>query len=206
MLNIFAAKISTYGRVTAMTAEESSAPYRIVPTDARDPKHRERHPFAKTPAVEIDGIWIYETAAICQYIDDVFNEGQLQPKGVEARARMTQWISITNQYLYGSTEYGLVMPRLVVPRMGGLPREDLIEDALPTIAYQMAIVSNRLEESPYLAGRDFSLADIFMYVILDAVDLTPEGQMILAELLPLKHWLDKVGERESAIATRWQED
>ena len=203
MLTIYAPMISTYGRIVAMTAAEASLPWRIVPTEAASRENQMRHPFMKTPSVELNGLDLYESEAICQYIDDCCNASALQPEDPVQRARMTQWISIANQYLFPSTENGLVLPRLVVPLMGGAPREDLIEKALPTIAYQMTIVSNRLEESAHMAGPEVSLADIFMYCILRAVELTPEGDMIVSRLLPLRRWLRTIGVRKSAQETQW---
>ncbi len=203
MLTIYAPEISGYGRTVAIIAEEAGLSWRIEPTDARSDRHRQRHPFLKTPAVEIDGHQIYETIAICQYIDDVHNQGALQPTDPLARARMSQWISIINQYVFPATEYGLVMPRLIAPMMGREPREDLIEKALPTIAYQLTVVSNRLEEGPYLAGDSLSLADFFLFPIARAVDLTPEGGMILDRLLPLRTWIRRLEPRSSIAATRW---
>lgn len=202
-LIIYAPVISTYGRIAAMTAEEAGLAWENIPTHAGADEHRARHPFQKTPAVEIDGIQLYETIAVCQYVDDVYGTGQLQPADPLERARMSQWISIANAYVFPTTENGLVLPRLVVPMMGGTPREELIERALPTIAYQMSLVSNRLEESHYLASNRFSLADIFMYCILRAVQLTPEGRMIFDQLLPLKKWIGVVSNRDSAKATAW---
>ena len=203
LLKIYAPVISTYGRIAAMTAEEVGLAWENIPTHAEAPGHRARHPFLKTPAVEIDGHNLFETIAICQFIDDVYGEGGLQPADPLNRARMTQWVSIANAYVFPTTENGLVLPRLVVPMMGGQPREELIEQALPTIAYQMTVVSNRLEETPYLAGNGFSLADIFMYCILRAVQLTLEGRMIFDQLLPLKKWISVISTRDSAKATAW---
>ena len=202
-LKIYAPVISTYGRIAAMTAEEVGLAWENVPTHGEAAGHRARHPFQKTPAVEIDGHSLFETIAICQYVDDVYGGGGLQPTDPLDRARMTQWVSIANAYIFPTTENGLILPRLVVPMMGGQPREELIEQALPTIAYQMTLVSSRLEEAPYLAGNGFSLADIFMYCILRAVQLTPEGRMIFDQLLPLKKWIGVVSTRASAKATAW---
>lgn len=186
-----------------MVAEEAGLAWEIIPTDPSAPEHQARHPFGKAPAVELNGERFYESAAICQYIDDVYNDGALQPDEPLQRARMAQWISVANAYVFPTAEYGLVLPRLVVPMMGGEPREDLIEAALPKIAYQMTVVSNRLEEASYLAGPAVSLADLFMFGVLRPVQLTPEGRMIFERLLPLRRWVEKVGHRPSAAATRW---
>lgn len=203
MLTIYAPQISTYGRIVAMVAVEADLQWRQVPTDAASKENRQRHPFGKTPSVDIDGQHIYETVAICQYIDDVHNNGVLQPKDPLARASMSQWLSIANQYLFPSTEHGLVMPLLLVPLAGGVPRNDIVEQALPTIAYQMTIVSARLEESTYLAGEDISLADLFMWVIIKAAKMTAEGEAIIVQLLPLLRWFERIENRESITQTAW---
>ena len=203
MLTLYAPQISTYGRIVAMVAFEAGLDWQHVPTDSKSKENRQRHPFGKTPSVDIDGQHIYESVAICQYIDDVHNDGALQPKDPFARARMSQWLAIANQYLFPSTEHGLVMPLLLVPLGGGLPRHDIVEQALPTIAYQMAIVSTRLEEAPYLAGEDISLADLFMWVIIKAAKMTDEGNAIVSQLLPLLRWFERIEKRESVSRTAW---
>ena len=203
MLTIYAPQISTYGRIVAMVAFEADLPWQQVPTDADSRENRQRHPFGKTPSVDLDGQHFYESVAICQYIDDVYNDGTLQPKEPVARARMTQWLSIANSYLFPSTEHGLVMPLLLVPLAGGVPRHDIVEKALPTIAYQMTIVNARLEESTYLAGEEISLADLFMWVIIKAAKMTREGDAIVSQLLPLLRWFERIEERDSVKRTAW---
>ena len=198
--------VSTYVRVASMAAEEAGLSWSVVPTATGTRETLTRHPFGKAPAAEIDGHRFYETVAICQYVDDVHNAGALQPLDPLDRARMSQWLSVANAYIFPATEQGLVLPRLVVPLMGGTPREDLIEKALPTIAYQMTIVSQRLEEASHLAGETYSLADLFMFVILRAVQMTGEGKMILEHLPPLRLWLDRIAERPSVAATAWPDE
>ena len=71
-MKIYGPVISTYVRIVTMTAEEAGVAYSIVPTAANAEEQRVRHPFLKAPAVEIDDQSMFETAAICQYIDDRF--------------------------------------------------------------------------------------------------------------------------------------
>jgi len=215
MLKIFVAQISTYGRIVATVAKEAGLAHQTIPTDSKDPKHRARHPFMRTPAVEIDGvtgadgvkgadgITMYESAAICAYIDDVFNGGALQPRDPLARARMRQWIAVADNYIFPLTEERLVLPRLVVPMMGRQPREDLIAEALPAIRYYLQVVEDRLAESPFLAGETFSLADINMYCMAVPVALTSEGRAILDNMDALQRWMAVCAMRPSLTATRW---
>jgi len=203
MLKIYVAEISTYGRIVATVAEEAGIAHETIPTDSKAPEHRARHPFMKTPAVEIDGVAMYESAAICPYIDDVYNGGALQPGDALARARMRQWMAINDSYVFPLTEERLTLPRLVVPMMGREPREDLIREALPAIRYYLQVVEDRLAAVPFLAGAAFSLADIFMYCTLVGVSLTDEGRAMLGETPSTARWMDVVATRPSLQATRW---
>jgi glutathione S-transferase len=207
MLRIYVAQISTYGRIVSTVAEAAGIKHETIPTDSKAPDHRARHPFMKTPAVEITDngqtIAMYESAAICPYIDDVYNNGDLQPSDPLERARMRQWIAVTDHYVFPLTEERLVLPRIVVPMMGREPREDLIREALPAIQYYIQVVEDRLQETPFLAGATFSLADIFMYCTMVAVSLTPEGNAMLAHMPGLRRWMQVCSMQPCLEATRW---
>lgn len=202
-LHIHGTIISTYSRIVQTVAEEAGISWTITGTPAGSAENRSRHPFRKVPTVEIDGLNLYESVAICQYIDNAHNGGALQPDDHAARAEMDRWIAVANNYLFPVAEHGLLMPRLAHRFLKTPLRSDIIEAALPEIARHLGIVCERVEESPYFAGPEFSLADIFVYCILRPVQMTSEGDHLIGQLLPLRHWLNKIGKRPSLVATRW---
>ena len=203
-LDIHAPEISTYGRIVAMVAEECGVTWRIVPTATGSPELRTMQPFGRSPAVRIDGEVLYESAAIAVYLDERGDHApRLQPADPLARARMWQWIGVANMYLFPLSEHGLVLPRLVHPLIGRAPDEAAIARALPQIAIHLDIVCERLETSRWLAGDAFSLADVFAWCVLRAVQRTPEGAELCRLRLPLARWLAVVARRPSAIATAW---
>ncbi len=203
-LHIHGTIISTYSRIVQTVAEEAGISWTITATPAGSAENRGRHPFRKVPTVEIDGLNLYESVSICQYIDNAHNGGALQPSEPATRAEMDRWISIANNYLFPVAEHGLLMPRLAHRFLKTPLRSDIIEAALPEIAEHLGIVCQRIEEAPYFAGTEFSLADIFVYCILRPVQMTSEGDNLIGQLLPLRHWLNKIGKRSSLIATRWE--
>ena len=91
----------------------------------------ERHPFAKVPAFEHNGFKLYEVCAIGRYVDEEFDGPSLQPEDVRDRARMTQIISILDNYTYPCTVGDLVIQRLVMPMLGNQPDEAAIAEVLP---------------------------------------------------------------------------
>lgn len=203
ILHIHGTVISTYTRIVQTVAEEAGIKWAITATPAQSEENKRRHPFQKVPTVEIDGLNLFESVAITQYIDSVYNDRALQPVDPKVRAEMDRWIAIANNYLFPTFEHGLLMPRLAHDYLKTPLRSDVIEAALPDIAHHLGIICDRIERSSHFAGPDFSLADIFIYCITRPVQLTPEGDNLIGQLLPLRHWLNRIGNRESLIATRW---
>jgi len=111
-LRLYCPQTSTYGRIAAITALECGLDFAVVPTATNSPEQLARHPFGKAPSAEIDGLKLYETAAICQYLDDRFNASALQGATLRERAYNVQWLSVANSYLFPISEFGLVLPRL----------------------------------------------------------------------------------------------
>lgn len=202
-LTLFGPIISTYGRIAQIIAYECGVEVSCVPVPNGSEECLRRHPFGKSPSAHIDGLDFFETAAIAQYLDDKFNEGGLQGAGLEQRARNIQWLSVANNYFFPISEHGLVLPRLVVPLMGGVPREDLIAKAIPQIAYCLDLFNNRLADSKFFSGSALLLSDLFLYPMIRAVYLTPEGRNLIDQMIPLKRWLGMIEARTSVTSTRW---
>ena len=193
--------LSTYTRSARMACEEKGVGYTLEAVDPSTPEHRGVHPFGKIPALRHGDFGLYETMAICRYVDEAFDGPPLQPAGVAGRALMMQWMSATLDYLYPAMIRKLVFERLVAPMHGRTADEALIAAALPEIADQARILDAVLGQSAFLAGDQASLADLFLYPILFYVNFTPEGRRVLDAAPALAAWLARLGERASAQAT-----
>lgn len=202
-LEIYGPTVSTFTRICAIVGAEAGLSWEIIPTGSGSKEMAAHHPFMRSPAVYIDGLHFYETPAICSYIDRAHNQGRLHADGHEGQARMWQWANIAAHYVFPITEERLVMPRVVAPLMGRAPNEEMIEQALPVIRYHLEIVAKRLGESAYLAGADISLADYFMYPVIEATCAAPEGRAMVADLPVLESWWQTLAQRRAIIETAW---
>lgn len=202
-LHIHGTVISTYTRIVQTVAEEAGVAWQITATPAQSEENKRRHPFQKVPTVSIDGLNLFESVAITQYIDNAHNNGGLQPSDPKVRAEMDRWVAIANNYLFPTFEHGLLMPYLAHQYLKTLLRSDVVEAAIPDIAHHLGVICDRIEQSAHFAGSEFTLADIFIYCITRPVQMTPEGDNLIGQLLPLRHWLNKIGQRKSLVATRW---
>jgi glutathione S-transferase len=120
---LFGAAYSVYTRTARLTLAEKGVDYRFD----------ERHPFGKIPAFEHDGLRLYETAAICRYVDEAFDGPALQPATPAGRAVMAQAIGICDSYLYRAGVWDIYVERLRVPARGGTSDEAKIATAIPTV-------------------------------------------------------------------------
>ncbi len=199
---------STYARAARLALEEKGVDYDLVEIDfiagGMPDEHLARHPFAKVPALEHDGLMLYETAAIERYIDEAFDGPSLQPSDPAGRARMTQIISVIDSYTYPCTVGDLVIQRLIQPMLGGTADESIVEAALPEVDKSMAELERLLGDQEYLTGSALSLADLHLAPIFEYFVNTPESNGIMKDKPALNAWWQRMQARESMTTTQPQ--
>ena len=199
---------STYTRTARLAMEEKGVDYDLAEVDfiggGMPEEHLARQPFGKVPAFEHDGLMLYETPAIIQYVDEAFDGPSLQPSDPARRARMTQVISIINSYTYPRTVGDLVIQRLVVPMLGGSADEAVIEAALPEVDRSMRELERMLGDQEYLTGNSLSLADLYLAPIFGYFVSTPESKNILEGKPGLNAWWQRIDARDSMAKTQPQ--
>jgi glutathione S-transferase len=195
---------SPFMRAVLIALEEKRAAYRVSalsPGAMREEAHRKLHPFARVPAIEHGDFKLYETQAILRYIDAVFPDPSLQPDDGEAIGRMNQIMGINDWYLFPKVARVIVFERIVARVLfGKSPDEAAIAGAVPDARLCLGELNRLLADNAYLAGPDFTLADVLLAPQLYYVAATREGAALL-EGTPLHAWLDRVGQRPSLQAT-----
>jgi glutathione S-transferase len=202
---LYGPAFSTYVRSARLALEEKGVDYDLVEIDflqgPMPAEQIERHPFARVPAFEHDGFQLYETTAICRYVDEAFDGPSLQPGNVQERARMNQIISILDNYTYPCTVGQLVIQRLVMPMLGNDPDESAIAAALPEIDTCMTTIAALRGNNTFLAGNQLSLADLHFAPIYDYFKNTPESGPILDKTPGLGDWWNEMSGRASLQKT-----
>lgn len=205
-VRVFGTVISTYTRIVQITSEESGLTHETIATAASSPQNR--HPFGKVPLVEVDGLELIESVSIAQYLDNAHNGGALQPTDPSHRAVMDKWIAIANNYLFPLFEEGLVMP-WIMHRVAGYPIDpERINRALPQISKALGFLEAEIQNdgawTVIAAEPGITLADVFLYPILRSLELTPQGEVGIAQCDHIKAWLETLKNRPSIAATRWE--
>ncbi len=204
---VYGPRFSTYTRSVLLALEEKGAAYEVEEVNILEgahqtPEHLARHPFAKVPAFSHDGFDLYEVCAILSYVDAAFPGVSLQPDDAKAKARMHQVMGIIDSYAYPAFITQIVIPRVVVPMMGGETDEAAVKAALPQAEKCVTALEKIVGSNKFMAGSALSLADLHLVPVYDYLSQTPEGETLLANAPGLRGWWDGVRDRESVTKTR----
>ena len=192
--------LSTYGRTCRMALVEKGVAYDLDPVVPQAPEQKARHPWGSVPALTHGAARLYESLAICAYVDGAFDGPPLEPEEPLARARGRQWISVFIQYFYRPA-IDIVLQRLVVPAQGGEADEALVADSLPRAEKALRVLDGALAGQAHFASAAPSLADWFVLPLLHYLKMVPEGEKMLAAAPALVRWQAALDERESARET-----
>ncbi len=196
---------STYVWSTRLALAEKGVAHELVEVpfgEHRQEPHLSRHPFAKVPAFEHDGFALYETQAILRYIDEGFPVAPLQPTDLHQFARMNQIMGIVDAYAWPAIAGGILVNRVLAPRLGLPVDEAAVAAALPRARLCLSEIARLMGEQPYLAGERVSLADLMVIPLLYYFSRLPEGEAPIAEHPNLRAWIARMEERQSFQVTK----
>ena len=173
MANIifYGTPVSTYVRtVRLLLAEAKIKNYQlkdigIFNGDNESQEYLAKHPFGKIPTVEIDGIKIYETAAITYYINQKLADGKFAPADVLGQTRMRQIMAIIDNYLYPHAIGTIVIQNLIVPDQGGQTDTEAVQKAIAPTQKALKAIEDLYIGSPFLVGSLISIADFYLIPI-----------------------------------------
>jgi glutathione S-transferase len=156
----------------------------------------QRQPFGQAPAFEHDGFRLYETRAITRYVDEAFAGPPLQPDAPRDRARMEQAISVLDGQGYRPMVWGIYVERVTRGKSGETD-ESVVAAALSKAERCLAALAEILGDGAFLAGADFSRADIQAAPMFDYLATAAEGRALLSAQPTLSDWWRRVTVRES---------
>ena len=162
------------------------------------PEHLARHPLGLVPVLELaDGRVLRESIAICRYIEELHPTPSLFGADPWQRAMVEQWNRLA--------EFEVLAPIAQVFRnshafwQGRIKQSpEFAEIMRETVRDRMAWLDRELAARRYVAGDEYSVADITLLCGLDFGKVS--GIRIGDDLPNLKRWHDEVSARPSAKA------
>jgi glutathione S-transferase len=197
---------STYARTARLTLEEKGVAYTLNEVDllsgkGQAPEHLARQPWGKVPAFEHDGFALFETFAICRYVDEAFPGPALQPADVKQRARMTQIIQVIDSYAYGAMVGKVFWQEAIVPMQGGTADAATVAAGAEASAKALGVIEG-LMGGDLLCGGAVTLADLHLVPVVEYFRMAPTGAPIFAKHAKLVAWWDRMNQRGTVVGTR----
>jgi len=195
---------STCTQRVLMSALENGAAFEIRTVDLRkgehkQPAHLARQPFGQVPALDDAGFVVYESRAIARYINDT-RGNKLVPSDPKARALMEQWASLEQGTLTPEIS-GIVGQRIFAPVFGGKTDESKVAAHAEKAKQGLDVMDAHLARNSYLAGEQFTLADIFFMPYFAMCLQTPEATLLTSRP-HIAAWWKRVSERPTWAQTQ----
>lgn len=157
-------------------------------------EHLARHPFGVIPFYRDRHVELYESDAICRYLDRALPGQRLVPEDAVGEARMNQWLSVAQCYF--TPAMAQLFRHKFLNRMRGEPcSQDAIVEARVQLSRVFDVLERALSVTRHLAG-DFSLADIFYMPSVGMLFFLEEAELVTARP-HLADWWQRVSARPS---------
>ncbi|MEL6791894.1 MAG: glutathione S-transferase family protein [Pseudomonadota bacterium] len=198
-------RYSVYNRIARIALSEKGvqcAAEEIDPFQPHIPKdYKLRHPFGRVPVLSHDAFDIYETTAICRYVDAAFDGPKLLPKDAKGLARVAQVVSIVDDYGYRPMIRQVFAHRVFRPLEAESADEGEIAAGLEASLAVLSALDALASEGRVLDGEIFTLADCHLAPMIAYFAKAPEGAAALASHPSLAQWWAVVSRRQSVIDT-----
>jgi glutathione S-transferase len=204
---LYGASYSVYTRIARLALLEKGVDYAFEEVDVFGPggppsSYLRLHPFGRIPALRHDGFELFETQAICRYVDEGFAGRPLQPATAQARARMAQIVGLLDAYAYRPMVWDIFVERVRKPPRGEPSDEAKIAAALLTSERCLAALEGFLGGGGWFVEVDDepSLADLHAAPMLVYLAAAPEGAVLLRRHAAIAAWLERMQTRRSMLA------
>jgi glutathione S-transferase len=191
---------SNFVRTVRMVAHEKDVEYELVPQTPHSLAVKAINPFGLIPVMRHGDLQIGESQAIARYLDRIGSGAALIPAAPVFAARVDAWVATI------ATNIDKVLLRqYVVPYIfhkdddGNVIRTD-IDKAIKRFPRVFGTLNDAVSGG-YVVGDTFSMADCFIMPMLAVAQMFPEGKAAMAEHAALKEYFERVGARESFVAT-----
>jgi glutathione S-transferase len=178
------------------------APFRVVDIDANDgstraPDYLARNPNGKVPLLEFgDGRRLAESNAILLHL----GEGTpFLPKDAFDRAKVYEWLFF-EQYSHEPT-IAVRRTLTIYPARRAQATPEVMAKLHRAGNNALGVMEARLATADWLAGEDFSIADMALYAY---THMAGEGGYDLAAFPGIAAWLARIAEQPGHVTIDWR--
>lgn len=199
-MKVYGHPMSTCTRkvLTVLAEKGHEAEFKLVDImkgEQKSPDFLALQPFGVVPVLDDDGFILYESRAICRYLDGRLPGTSLIPADPKARALMEQWISVESSN-FTPQAMKIIMNMMFYPMMGKEPDMAAVEAARVEAGKALDVLGRNLEKQEYLAPSGFSIADISYMPYITYLFGAKSGDLI-TDRPAVAAWWERISTRPS---------
>ena len=150
-------------------------------------------PAGKVPVITTSqGLYLSESSVICDFIEETYPATPLYPENAGERAVVRQIMKIAELY------FELPSRRFIPYVFSGAEIPELVKGEVRQVLNRGVTALSRLcQFSPWIAGEQLTMADIYVYYVNTIVSTFGSSQLewdILAEVPGMKEWNDAMSQ------------
>jgi glutathione S-transferase len=199
MLKIYGNSMSRAGR-TLWAAEELGLKFEVIPkilgTDTRKPDYLKINPNGHVPAIDDDGVILWESMAINLYLAEKYGKAPLWPSSVADHGRCYQWsvwaMTEVEPHVIAIFQHKMMLPK-------EQRSEEVIAKSIETLKAPFNVLNQQLSGRDYLLGKDFTIADLN---VASVTSIAPMVGIDFSAVPAAKAWLDRCTVRPASAKSR----
>lgn len=198
MLTLYGFTFSNYVNMVKMALYEKDMAFDWVDVKpSQEADYLAKSPMGKVPCIETEKGFLSETNIILEYIEETGADIKLMPSDAFERARVREIMKQIEIYIE-------LPARTTLPEafFGGTVSDEVKATAKKNLAKGIACLKRNASFSPYVAGSEFTYADIMLQYSLGLASQCAKrvlGMDLLADLPEAKQLMETIGQRPSAI-------
>ncbi|XP_058749078.1 glutathione S-transferase F11-like [Vicia villosa] len=170
-----------------------------VDLDKGEQKHPEfllLQPFGQVPVIEDGDLRLFESRAIIRYYAEKYADRgpDLLGSTLEVKAIVDQWLEV-EAHNFNDLCFNIMFNLVILPRMGKGGDMGLVHSCEEKLEKVFDVYESRLSKSSYLAGDNFSLADLsHLPGIGHLIEGAKMGHLV-SERKHVNAWWEKISSR-----------
>ena len=158
-------------------------------------------PAGKVPVISTpEGFTLSESSVICDFIEESYPETPLYPENAGERAAVRQIMKMAELY------FELPSRRFIPYVLSGAEVPESIKvEVRQVLSRGVTALSRLCKFSPWIAGEQFTMADIYVYYVNTIVSNFGSSQLewdVLADIPGMKEWNDSMSQSDIAQKCR----
>ncbi len=198
---------SVYAWITRFALHEKGVSYQWVEVnpfaDDLPANYLAMHPFGRVPTLINGDFVLFETGAITRYVDEAFVDGlKLQPSTPEARARVSQIISIVDSYIYWPLVRQVFSHDVMGPLIGRPSDPSEVHRGLEAAPHLLEGLNSVASGNGFLVDDMLTLADIHLAPMISYFVESDDGHAIFRKYERLCAWWKVISARAAFAETK----